>query len=84
MTCFSGQLRVENTRKERDILKQVENRLTQEKESILTEQRNQNLLLTNLKSIQVQLMCMCHHFIKALFTAVLLKTLSLTLSLCYS
>nr|XP_055058370.1 nucleoprotein TPR [Misgurnus anguillicaudatus] len=45
--------RVENTRKERDILKQVENRLTQEKESILSEQRSQNLLLTNLKSIQL-------------------------------
>ncbi|KAI7809880.1 nucleoprotein TPR isoform X2 [Triplophysa rosa] len=48
-----AELRVENTRKEQDILKQVENRLTQEKESILTEQRNQNLLLTNLKSIQL-------------------------------
>lgn len=45
--------RVENTRKERDILKQVENRLAQEKESILSEQRSQNLLLTNLKSIQL-------------------------------
>lgn len=48
------QLRTENIRKERDILKQVENRLNQEKESILTEQRSQNLLFTNLKSIQVQ------------------------------
>nr|XP_009296772.1 nucleoprotein TPR isoform X1 [Danio rerio] len=45
--------RAENIRKERDILKQVENRLNQEKESILTEQRSQNLLLTNLKSIQL-------------------------------
>lgn len=52
---FLYQLRVENIRKERDILKQVENRLSQEKESVLTEQRGQNLLLTNLKSIQVQL-----------------------------
>ncbi|XP_056597198.1 nucleoprotein TPR [Triplophysa dalaica] len=48
-----AELRVENTRKEQDILKQVENRLTREKESILTEQRNQNLLLSNLKSIQL-------------------------------
>lgn len=48
------QMRVENICKERDILKQVENRLDQEKESILTAQRGQNLLLTNLKSIQVQ------------------------------
>lgn len=48
------QMRVENIGKEKDILKQVENRLTQEKESSLTEQRGQSLLLTNLKSIQVQ------------------------------
>ncbi|XP_043117020.1 LOW QUALITY PROTEIN: nucleoprotein TPR [Puntigrus tetrazona] len=48
-----AELRVENIRKEKDILKQVENRLTQEKESILTEQRGQSLLLTNLKSIQL-------------------------------
>ncbi|XP_051554060.1 nucleoprotein TPR-like isoform X2 [Myxocyprinus asiaticus] len=48
-----AELRVENMRKERDILKQVENRLAQEKESILTEQRGQNLLLTNIKSIQL-------------------------------
>ncbi len=48
------QMRIENICKERDILKQVEDRLAQEKESILTAQRGQNLLLTNLKSIQVQ------------------------------
>ncbi|KAF4117130.1 hypothetical protein G5714_001683 [Onychostoma macrolepis] len=48
-----AELRLENIHKEKDILKQVENRLTQEKESILTEQRGQNLLLTNLKSIQL-------------------------------
>ncbi|XP_051556343.1 nucleoprotein TPR-like isoform X2 [Myxocyprinus asiaticus] len=48
-----AEMRIENIRKERDILKQVENRLAQEKESILTEQRGQNLLLTNLKSIQL-------------------------------
>ncbi|XP_050989675.1 nucleoprotein TPR [Labeo rohita] len=48
-----AEVRLENIRKERDILKQVENRLAQEKESVLTEQRGQNLLLTNLKSIQL-------------------------------
>uniref|UniRef100_A0A8C1ZSX1 Nucleoprotein TPR n=1 Tax=Cyprinus carpio TaxID=7962 RepID=A0A8C1ZSX1_CYPCA len=48
-----AELRLENIRKEKDILKQVENRLAQEKESILTEQRGQSLLLTNLKSIQL-------------------------------
>uniref|UniRef100_A0AAY5F391 Nucleoprotein TPR n=1 Tax=Electrophorus electricus TaxID=8005 RepID=A0AAY5F391_ELEEL len=48
-----AEVRCENVRKERDILKQVEIRLTQEKESILAEQRGQNLLLTNLKSIQL-------------------------------
>uniref|UniRef100_A0AAR2KP16 Nucleoprotein TPR n=1 Tax=Pygocentrus nattereri TaxID=42514 RepID=A0AAR2KP16_PYGNA len=42
-------------RKERDILKVVESRLNQEKESILSQQRSQNLLLTNLKSIQATL-----------------------------
>lgn len=46
-------MRCENLCKERDILKQVESRLNQEKESILAEQRGQNLLLANLKSIQV-------------------------------
>ncbi|XP_066517838.1 nucleoprotein TPR [Hoplias malabaricus] len=48
-----AEVRSENLRKERDILKQAESRLIQEKESILTEQRGQNLLLTNLKSIQL-------------------------------
>ncbi|XP_036437175.1 translocated promoter region b, nuclear basket protein isoform X2 [Colossoma macropomum] len=46
---------VESLRKERDMLKVVESRLTQEKESILSQQRSQNLLLTNLKSIQATL-----------------------------
>ncbi|XP_048845940.1 nucleoprotein TPR isoform X2 [Brienomyrus brachyistius] len=50
-----AEVRGENLRKERDMLKMVESRLTQEKESILTEQRGQNLLLTNLKSIQLTL-----------------------------
>ncbi|XP_076833031.1 nucleoprotein TPR isoform X2 [Brachyhypopomus gauderio] len=47
------EVRCENLRKERDIQKQAEIRLTQEKEFILAEQRGQNLLLTNLKSIQL-------------------------------
>ncbi|XP_053501648.1 nucleoprotein TPR-like [Ictalurus furcatus] len=33
----------------------VESSLSQEKESILSQQRNQNLLLTNLKSMQATL-----------------------------
>ncbi|KAM9468929.1 nucleoprotein TPR-like isoform 3-T3 [Clarias gariepinus] len=48
-----AEVRCENLRKERDISKQVENRLHKEKESILAEQRGQNLLLANLKSIQL-------------------------------
>ncbi|MGH0154837.1 UNVERIFIED_CONTAM: hypothetical protein FKN15_048281 [Acipenser sinensis] len=50
-----AEVRGENIRKERDMLKMVESRLSQEKESILAEQRGQNLLLTNLQSIQVTL-----------------------------
>lgn len=53
-------MRYENLRKERDISKQVESRLNQEKESILAEQRGQNLLLANLKSIQVLLWSQVH------------------------
>ncbi|XP_060773336.1 translocated promoter region b, nuclear basket protein isoform X2 [Neoarius graeffei] len=45
----------ESLRKERDLLKMVESSLSQEKESILAQQRSQNLLLTNLKSIQATL-----------------------------
>ncbi|XP_053098080.1 translocated promoter region b, nuclear basket protein isoform X1 [Pangasianodon hypophthalmus] len=45
----------ESLRKERDMLKMVESSLSQEKESILAQQRSQNLLLTNLKSIQATL-----------------------------
>lgn len=47
------QVRGENLKKERDMLKSAESRLSQEKEAMMAEQRNQNLLLTNLKSIQV-------------------------------
>lgn len=46
-------MRVENLTKERDMLRQAESRLNREKEAMLAEQRNQNLLLTNLKTIQV-------------------------------
>ncbi|TSW21800.1 Nucleoprotein TPR [Bagarius yarrelli] len=45
----------ESLRKEKDMLKMVELSLSQEKESLLTQQRNQNLLLNNLKSIQAML-----------------------------
>uniref|UniRef100_A0A673VWM8 Nucleoprotein TPR n=1 Tax=Salmo trutta TaxID=8032 RepID=A0A673VWM8_SALTR len=47
--------RAESLRKERDMLKLVESRLTQEKETIQTQQRGQNMLLTNLKTIQATL-----------------------------
>ncbi|XP_041658581.1 nucleoprotein TPR-like isoform X2 [Cheilinus undulatus] len=47
------EVRVENLTKERDMLRQAESRLSREKEAMLHEQRNQNLLLTNLKTIQL-------------------------------
>ncbi|XP_061694573.1 nucleoprotein TPR-like [Syngnathoides biaculeatus] len=47
------EVRVENLTKERDMLKQAESRFNREKEAMLAEQRNQNLLLTNLKTIQL-------------------------------
>ncbi|KAG9338435.1 hypothetical protein JZ751_025839 [Albula glossodonta] len=50
-----AEIRGENLKKERDMLKMAESRLNQEKESILAEQRSQNLLLTNLKAIQLTL-----------------------------
>lgn len=40
-------------RQERDLLKSVEARLTQERDSLLRDQRSQNLLLANLEAIQV-------------------------------
>nr|XP_033817183.1 nucleoprotein TPR isoform X1 [Geotrypetes seraphini] len=50
-----AEVRAENLKKEKDILKMAEARLNQERESLLAEQRGQNLLLTNLQSIQVTL-----------------------------
>ncbi|XP_061587970.1 nucleoprotein TPR-like isoform X2 [Cololabis saira] len=47
------EVRVENLGKEKNMLRQVESRLSREKEAMLAEHRNQNLLLTNLKSIQL-------------------------------
>ncbi|XP_048832037.1 translocated promoter region b, nuclear basket protein isoform X4 [Brienomyrus brachyistius] len=47
--------RHEDLKKERDTLKMVEAQLCREKESMLAEQRGQNLLLTNLQSIQATL-----------------------------
>ncbi|KAL7386103.1 hypothetical protein ABVT39_004054 [Epinephelus coioides] len=47
------EVRVENLTKERDMLRQAESRLNREKEGMLAEQRNQNLLLSNLKTIQL-------------------------------
>ncbi|XP_042322300.1 nucleoprotein TPR isoform X2 [Sceloporus undulatus] len=48
-----AEVRAENLKKEKDILKMAEVRLNQQKESLIAEQRGQNLLLTNLQSIQV-------------------------------
>uniref|UniRef100_A0A8D0A0T8 Nucleoprotein TPR n=1 Tax=Sander lucioperca TaxID=283035 RepID=A0A8D0A0T8_SANLU len=45
----------ETLRKERDMLKLVESRLNQEKESIMSQQQSQSLLLTNLQAIQATL-----------------------------
>lgn len=47
------QVRIENLVKEKEMLRQAEQRLAREKEVMLVEQRNQNLLLSNLKTIQV-------------------------------
>ncbi|XP_039591515.1 translocated promoter region b, nuclear basket protein isoform X1 [Polypterus senegalus] len=51
----TAEVRAENLRREKDMFKISESRLNQEKESLLAEQKGQNLLLTNLKSIQVTL-----------------------------
>uniref|UniRef100_A0A3B4UDA7 Nucleoprotein TPR n=1 Tax=Seriola dumerili TaxID=41447 RepID=A0A3B4UDA7_SERDU len=45
----------ESLRKERNMLKLVESRLTQEKETVQSQQQSQKLLLTNLQSIQATL-----------------------------
>uniref|UniRef100_UPI003AADA419 translocated promoter region b, nuclear basket protein n=1 Tax=Centroberyx gerrardi TaxID=166262 RepID=UPI003AADA419 len=47
--------RAESLRKEKDMLKLVESRLIQEKETVLSQQRSQNLLLTNVQAIQATL-----------------------------
>ncbi|XP_028328136.1 nucleoprotein TPR-like [Gouania willdenowi] len=47
------EVRVVNVTKERDMLRQAESRLSREKEAMLAEQRNQNLLLSNLKAIEL-------------------------------
>ncbi len=52
--CTKAEVSVENLRAERDLLKGVEVRLNQEKESLIREQRSQSLLLTNMQTIQVR------------------------------
>ncbi|XP_065601621.1 nucleoprotein TPR isoform X4 [Cyrtonyx montezumae] len=47
-----AEVRAENLKKEKDILKMSDARLTQQRDSLLVEQRGQNLLLTNLRTIQ--------------------------------
>lgn len=54
--CFIStyvKVRAENLKKEKEMLKLSEVRLSQQRESLLAEQRGQNLLLTNLQTIQV-------------------------------
>lgn len=53
MSFFLPQGHFESLRKERDMLKLVESRLNQEKETILSQQQSQNVLLSNLQTIQV-------------------------------
>ncbi|KAJ3600175.1 hypothetical protein NHX12_034125 [Muraenolepis orangiensis] len=50
-----AQRHAEGLREERDMLKLAESRLTHEKESVVGQQRSQNLLLTNLQAIQATL-----------------------------
>uniref|UniRef100_A0A8C0R1Z1 Nucleoprotein TPR n=1 Tax=Canis lupus dingo TaxID=286419 RepID=A0A8C0R1Z1_CANLU len=47
-----AEVRAENLKKEKEMLKLSEVRLSQQRESLLAEQRGQNLLLTNLQTIQ--------------------------------
>uniref|UniRef100_A0A8B9FJN4 Nucleoprotein TPR n=1 Tax=Amazona collaria TaxID=241587 RepID=A0A8B9FJN4_9PSIT len=47
-----AEVRAENLKKEKDILKMSDVRLTQQRDSLLVEQRGQNLLLANLRAIQ--------------------------------
>jgi hypothetical protein len=45
----------QNLRVERDMLKSIEQRLLQEKESTYKDQRSRDQLMTNIQSIQVRL-----------------------------
>uniref|UniRef100_A0A8C2MUJ2 Nucleoprotein TPR n=1 Tax=Cricetulus griseus TaxID=10029 RepID=A0A8C2MUJ2_CRIGR len=47
-----AEVRADNLKKEKEMLKLSEVRLSQQRESLLAEQRGQNLLLTNLQTIQ--------------------------------
>lgn len=44
---------IENLKAERDLLKGVEARLLQEKESVMKEQTHQSRLMANLQAVQV-------------------------------
>lgn len=44
---------IENLKAERDLLKGVEARLLQEKESVMKEQQHQSRLMANLQAVQV-------------------------------
>ncbi|KAM4722857.1 nucleoprotein TPR [Rhinophrynus dorsalis] len=50
-----AEVRAENLKKEKELLKMSEARLSQERESLIAEQKGQNLLLANLQTIQLSL-----------------------------
>ncbi|XP_053549834.1 LOW QUALITY PROTEIN: nucleoprotein TPR [Bombina bombina] len=50
-----AEVRAENLKREKELIKMSEVRLSQERESLITEQKGQNLLLTNLQTIQLTL-----------------------------
>ena len=55
----NSQVTYENMKSERDMMKEGETRLLQENKSLLEQQRSQNVLLTNLQTMQVLLLGIC-------------------------
>lgn len=49
-----SEVTIENLKAERDLLKGVEARLLQEKESVMKEQQHQSRIMANLQAVQVQ------------------------------
>lgn len=56
------EVRCQNLSSERDLLKAAEQRLVQEKETMLKEQHSQNVLLSNLQTIQVNFKTLISYF----------------------